>query len=305
MSNTTKEVEQECDLADHCGAISLVIQPRDKDLGGFTVRRTLPTAHCEMIGPWIFFDHMGPARFKPGEGINVRPHPHIGIATVTYLFEGEILHRDSLGSLQAIRPGDINLMIAGKGIVHSERERPERKETHRTLHGLQLWLALPLEDEEINPAFYHYPAAEIPTVTVDGVSVRVMIGSAYGVVSPVKTYSETIYIEARMQKGQRLVLPEADELGVYIANGHLQAKDTQLPAHSMAVISAQDNAIEVIASEDSTITVIGGKNIGKRYIEWNFVSSRKERIEQAKLDWKNGNYPKVIGDEIEFIPLPE
>lgn len=304
MSIQTREAEQACDVTPCRGAIDLIIEPRDKELGGFSVRRSLPTTQRKMVGPWIFFDHMGPADFPAGQGINVRPHPHINLATVTYLFEGEILHRDSLGSLQAIRSGDINLMVAGSGIVHSERERPEVTGAPHRLHGLQLWLALPEQDEEIDPAFHHYPAAEIPTATVDGVSLRVMMGTAYGVTSPVRTFADTLYVEAHLAPGQTLALPEAEERAVYVAKGSLMAQTTAIPEHAMAVFTA-GNGVVLEATEETRIAIIGGESLGKRYIEWNFVSSRKERIEQAKQDWQAGRFPKVPGDEHDFIPLPD
>lgn len=304
MSNELKHLEMECDVTQGCGSLTLIIQPRDKDLGGFSVRRVLPTVARKMVGPWIFFDHMGPAAFPAGTGINVRPHPHVNIATVTYLFEGEILHRDSLGSLATIRPGDLNLMVAGKGIVHSERERPEVTEVDHGIHGLQLWLALPEDQEEIDPAFYHYPADDIPTVTVDGVPLRVMIGSAYGVTSPVKMFAETLYVEAHLQAGQSIVLPDAEERAVYVASGSLQARDMTIPEHSMGVFDSTAGVV-LEAVRESRIAIIGGEKLGKRHIEWNFVSSRKERIEQAKEDWKAGRFPKVPGDEKEFIPFPD
>lgn len=304
MSNLTREVEQQCDLEEGAGAVELVIEPRDRDLGGFSVRRVLPTAGRKMVGPWIFFDHMGPAEFPAGKGINVRPHPHINLETVTYLFEGEILHRDSVGSLQVIRPGDINLMVAGSGITHSERERPEVSAAAHRLHGLQLWLALPESDEEIEPAFYHYPGADIPAVEVDGVPIRVMMGSAYGVTSPVKVFAETLYLEAHLRTGQSIVLPNAEERAVYVAQGGLTVQGTPIPEHAMAVFSPGE-CVTVEANGDARIAVVGGARLGRRYIEWNFVSSRKARIEQAKQDWKAGRFAKVVGDEEEFIPLPE
>jgi redox-sensitive bicupin YhaK (pirin superfamily) len=303
MSNLTKQVEQECAIQQGCDAIELIIQPKDKDIGGFTVRRSLPNQARRMVGPWVFFDHMGPAQFPAGKGIDVRPHPHVNIATVTYLFEGEILHRDSLGSLQAIRPGDINLMVAGSGIVHSERERPQVRAVPHTLHGLQLWLALPENHEEIEPAFYHYPNADIPSPTVHDVAVRVLIGAAYGFTSPVKTYADTLYVEAHLRAGQSLTLPDAEERAVYVASGSLRARDSQIGEHSMAVFSNRE-AVVVEATQDSRIAIIGGEKCGPRYMEWNFVSSRKERVEQAKADWKAGRFAKVPGDEEEFIPLP-
>lgn len=304
MSNPLETAEQPCIASPSpCAAIETVLQPRERNLGGFSVRRVLPTAQRPMVGPWIFFDHMGPALFPAGEGINVRPHPHIGIATVTYLFQGEILHRDSLGSQQAIRPGDLNLMVAGRGIVHSERERPEVSAEAHHQHGLQLWLALPEADEETNPAFHHYPEQTIPAVTIDGVAVRVMMGSAYGVQSPVRVFSETLYLEARLQPGQTLTLPDGDERAVYVVSGELRAQDTAMPTHSMTIFSRQPG-IAVTATAASTIALIGGAPVGERHIEWNFVSSRRERIEQAKQDWRSGLFPKVPGDEHEFIPLP-
>jgi redox-sensitive bicupin YhaK (pirin superfamily) len=304
MSNTQEGVVSIGDTnTSECEAIELILQAREKDLGGFSVRRLLPAARRQMVGPWIFFDHMGPAYFPAGQGISVRPHPHIGIATVTYLFEGEILHRDSLGSLQAIRPGDINLMVCGKGIVHSERERPELTAIDHSLHGLQLWLALPERDEEVEPAFHHYPSDSIPALTVEGVPVRVMMGSAYGAVSPVKTYSDTLYVEAHLQPGQSLMLPDVEERAVYIASGMLKVQDTELPALSMTIFTKQ-TGVAVTATVESRIAIVGGAPVGERFIEWNFVSSRKAHIEQAKRDWAEGRFAKVPGDAVEFIPLP-
>ncbi|BEH14717.1 pirin family protein [Marinobacter shengliensis] len=303
MSNLSPQTEFDCPITKECGALVQLLQPRERDLGGFSVRRVLPVVGQKMIGPWIFFDHMGPAHFPAGDGINVRPHPHIGIATVTYLFEGEILHRDSLGSLQPIRPGDINLMVAGHGIVHSERERPEITATDHTLHGLQLWLALPEAEEETDPAFYHYPESTVPSMSVGDVPVRVMMGTAYGETSPVKVFADTLYIEAWLKPGQKLTLPDAQERGLYVAKGRLLAGGTEIPEFSMAVLSEQQG-VTVEALEETRLAVIGGEPLGKRFIEWNFVSSRKERIEEAKRDWENSRFPSVPGDEDEYIPLP-
>jgi redox-sensitive bicupin YhaK (pirin superfamily) len=304
MSNTLERAEQPCAATvPPCTAVEMVLRPQERDLGGFSVRRLLPTAQRKMVGPWIFFDHMGPARFPRGGGIGVRPHPHIGIATVTYLFEGEILHRDSLGSLQPIRPGDVNLMVAGRGIVHSERERPEVTATEHVLDGLQLWLALPDAEEEREPAFLHFSAERIPTVMIDGVPVRVIIGSAYGVRSPVPVYSDTLYLEARLQAGQALPLANAEERAVYVVSGSLEARDTEMPAQSMTIFSSEPDVV-LEATQPSRIALIGGQSVGRRYIEWNFVSSRPERIERAKRDWREGRFPTVPGDEEEFIPLP-
>ncbi len=303
MSTTSKHLESDCAIQQGCAAIELIIEPRPHDLGGFTVRRSLPVRQKRSIGPWLFFDEMGAAEFAAGNGVNVRPHPHVNLATVTYLFEGEILHRDSLGSYQPITPGDINLMVAGKGIVHSERERSEVTNRVHRLHGLQLWMALPQADEETEPAFYHYPAAAIPAGNIDGVPFRVLIGSAYGLSSPVKTFYQTLYLEAELQTGQSLVLPNCAERGLYLVSGKLKLQDSELTAQQLAVLTAADG-VTITAIEPSRIALIGGEAIGQRFMEWNFVSSRKERIAQAKLDWQQGRFPKVPGDEDEFIPLP-
>lgn len=285
--------------------IKHIVQPHMTDLGDFTVKRLLPNSKQRMVGPWIFFDHMGPVTFPAGPGVAVRPHPHVNLATVTYLFEGEILHRDSLGFEQTIQPGDINLMVAGSGIVHSERERKERTTTSRELHGLQLWLALPVAQEETDPEFLHYPASSIPALTVEDVSVRVMIGRAYGMTSPVKTFAETLYVEAEIFAKQSLLAPEgADELAIYIVKGAVQINDEVVEEHSLVIVDAQQ-VIEITARQDSRIAFIGGENIGSRHVWWNFVSSRRERIEQAKQDWAEGRFPLVPGDEHEFIPLPD
>lgn len=287
-----------------CGGIELLIQPKEKSLGDFSVRRVLPAAHKKLVGPWIFFDHMGPAEFKAGTGVNVRPHPHIGLATVTYLFEGEMLHRDSLGSMQVIQPGDINLMVAGSGIVHSERERPEVKDVDHRTHGLQLWLALPKEQEDIEPAFYHYPSKDIPLTKVDGVPVRIMMGQAYGKTSPVKTFADTLYIEATLADGQTLMAPDSEERAVYVANGAIEIDKKIVPEYSMAVLT-RGREINIQAIEQSKIAIVGGKDVGDRYIYWNFVSSEKQKIESAKKKWREGGFAKVPEDEVEFIPLPE
>lgn len=290
------------------GPVRRLIQGRSKDLGGFQVRRLLPVAGQQMVGPWIFFDHMGPAQFAAGDGIKVRPHPHINLATVTYLFSGEMLHRDSLGSEQVIQPGAINLMVAGSGIVHSERERPDVTAQPHELHGLQLWLALPTAMEEIAPAFYHFDATEIPAVRCGDVSVRVLIGTAYGVTSPVPQFASTLYVEALLQQGQTLELPNADARALYVVSGALHVRDSAtmatrvLGAGELAILA--NSTLHITASQASRIALIGGEPVGKRYVEWNFVSSRPERIAQAKADWQQGHFARVPGDEDEFIPLP-
>lgn len=304
MSNVSKQLHHDCGFHQGCAAVEWIIETRARDLGGFQVRRCLPNRRRRMIGPWIFFDHMGPAHFPAGQGIDVRPHPHIGIATVTYLLEGEMLHRDSLGSEQAIRPGDLNLMVCGSGIVHSERQREAIKSQPQTLHGLQLWLALPADQEEIDPAFYHYPQADIPATTVNEVPLRVMMGSAYGLNSPVRTFADTLYVEASLKAGQTLELPYAPERGLYVAAGAISMGDTTVQEHALAVLAPADGVV-IKATRDARIALIGGAPLGERFIEWNFVSSRAERIEQAKRDWVAGRFADVPGDDQEFIPLPE
>jgi redox-sensitive bicupin YhaK (pirin superfamily) len=284
--------------------VKLIITPTQKDLGGFSVRRALPVAEQRGVGPWIFFDHAGPAVFPPGEGIDVKPHPYINLATVSYLFDGAVMHRDSLGNELAIVPGDINLMVAGKGIVHSERTPDSVRAAGHTLHLLQLWLALPEPEEETAPAFYHYDAIELSTTELNGIAIRVMMGQAYGLKSPVKTFAQTPYFEADIGAGKSLEIPGEEERAIYVAGGKVEINGREVEAFSMAVLET-DCVITVKASKDSRIALIGGETLTERHLFWNFVFSRKERLEQAKQDWKNGRFPKVAGDEEEFIPLPE
>lgn len=283
--------------------VKLVIESRTSDLGGFSVRRTLPSRLCKQVGPWVFFDHMGPAEFAPGEGLNVRPHPHVGLATVTFLFAGEALHRDSLGNTQIIEPGAINLMVAGRGIVHSERERDEVKNQPHRSHGLQLWLALPEADEEMPPAFFHYPAQDFAPIALEAGHARVLMGEAFGTCSPVKTFAETLYVEVHLPAGASLTLPDAEQRAVYIICGELEIDGEVIPSFNMAVLEA--GAARVQAHQDSHFALIGGERLSRRYIDWNFVSSRRERLQQARDDWQAGRFPKVPGDEHEYIPLPE
>jgi redox-sensitive bicupin YhaK (pirin superfamily) len=284
--------------------ISLIINPIEKDLGGFWVRRLIPFAKQRSVGPWIFFDHMGPADFPPGEGMDVRPHPHIGLATVTYMFEGEIVHRDSLGCVQTIQPGAINLMGSGKGIVHSERTGDEARANGQRVCGLQLWLALPEELQEMDPEFLHYPSDDIPAIDVEGVAVRVMIGEAYGQRSPVKQYSDTQYVEAAMPAGTSLSAPQnSTELALYPVEGSVEVNGIEIKQHHMAILDTSCE-LTLVASEDCRIAMIGGEPLGERHLFWNLVSTSRERVEQAKQDWKEGRFDKVPG-ETEFIPLPE
>lgn len=284
--------------------ITNIIDARPRDIGGFSVRRLLPFVARRMVGPFIFFDHMGPAEFAPGEGMDVRPHPHIGLATVTYLFEGEIIHRDSLGSHQPIRPGDINWMTAGRGIVHSERTSAERRRTGARVNGLQLWVALPSEHEETEPEFHHHPADTLPSLDHGGVRLRVLAGSAHGVTSPVRTFSPLFYVDASMPAESELVLTrEHQERAAYVVAGEIACGSERAEMGRMLVFD-EDADVVLRATTDARVALIGGAPIGERHVNWNFVSSSKERIEQARLDWKDGRFPKVPGDEVEFIPLP-
>ena len=283
-------------------SVKAILKPRSKNIGDFSVRRALPFVQQRSIGPWVFFDHFGPVSFKPGEGINVPPHPHINLATVTYLFEGEIFHRDSLGNALPIHPGAVNLMVAGLGITHSERTREELRETGYNLHGLQLWMALPEEFEEVDPAFYHTPASDIPETKINVANIRVVMGEAYGLVSPVKTYSPTLYVEIDIADGTFIDLPKADERGVYVVKGEGQIDGATAPVNAMTVLTERAQVLTAVG--DTRLAIIGGTSLGHRFLDWNFVSSRKERLEEAKSDWKAGRFAKVIGDEDEFIPLP-
>jgi redox-sensitive bicupin YhaK (pirin superfamily) len=291
-------------------AVAHVIVPRSVDLGDFVVRRALPSREARMVGPFVFFDHMGPAVFRSGAGVDVRPHPHIGLATLTYVFDGEIMHRDSLGTAIAIRPGEVNLMTAGRGIVHSERTAPERKASGGNLHGLQCWLGLPAAQEETDPAFAHYGVDEFPAVRDNDKSVRVVVGSLYGARSPVVTASDTVFAEVTLQAGA--VLPvdaHYEERSVYVVDGEIEISGDRFSAGQLLVFRPGDHVTVKAATDARTgahLMIVGGAAMdGPRHLWWNFVSSRKERIEQAKAEWAAGHFAKVPGDEIEFIPLPE
>lgn len=285
-------------------SVRSIIQPREIDLGGFVVHRCLPARGVHSVGPWVFFDHMGPVSFRPGRGVDVIPHPHINLATVTYLFEGELVHRDSIASVQTITAGAVNLMVAGRGIVHSERTGPELRTAGHRMNGLQLWLTLPEQFEEIEPAFYHYPASDLPRASIDGVAVRVMIGGAYGLHAQVMTYSPTLYAEAGIPAGRTLRLPaDVEELAVYVVSGSIRTQGMDLPAQCMAVFG-DAAGLELLAAADSRIALIGGSPLGRRTMWWNFVSSRRERIDKAKADWRDNRFPRVPG-ETEAAPLPE
>jgi redox-sensitive bicupin YhaK (pirin superfamily) len=283
-------------------AVELTIEPRVRSLGEFDVRRVLPAAKRRMVGPFVFLDHMGPAVFPPGHGIAVRPHPHIGLATITYLFEGEIMHRDSLGVRQLIQAGAVNLMTAGRGIVHSERASDDLSRTSR-LHGIQSWIALPLDLEEMEPTFLHYPASSLPEMSSAGCTVRVIMGSAYGLQSPVLTYSPTLYLEASLQEGAKLVvLDDAAERGVYVVSGRVEIGGNAYAEGTLAVLRG-GATVPLEAETDARVIVIGGASVGPRHIWWNFVSSSEARIERAKRDWAEMRMGSVPGDD-ELIPLP-
>ena len=287
-------------------AVELDIEARTRDLGnGFTVRRLLPSAARRMVGPFIFLDHMGPVQLASGQGLDVRPHPHINLATVTYLFDGEILHRDSLGSEQPIRPGAVNWMTAGRGIVHSERSPAVVRKTGARVHGLQLWVALPKSAEEVEPSFRHHGAGDIPAVERNGARLRIVAGSAFGVTSPVHVLSPLFYVEAQLEQGAELALPDGfSGRAAYVVEGSI-ACEGQTHGTSAMLVFRTGAAASLTALEPARVMLLGGAPLdGERYIEWNFVSSSKERIARAKDDWRSGRFPRVPGDDVEFIPLP-
>ncbi len=298
-------VEPVSNIAPACKALEAVIVPRARDLGGFEVRRVLPSAQRQMVGPFIFFDQMGPAELTPGKGIDVRPHPHIGLATVTYLFDGTIVHRDSLGNVQSITPGDVNWMTAGRGIVHSERSDPEIRKRREKLFGIQIWVALPKRYEETEPDFTHYAAATLPVIDGEGKTIRVIVGSLFGKRSPVKTLSAMFYADAILQpEASFSVEPEHEERAVYLVEGNVEIAGQIFEPGRLLVFSPGDR-ISVKAINATRMLLLGGEPMdGPRHIWWNFVSSSLGRIEQAKADWKAGRFRQVPGDN-EFIPLPE
>ncbi|MDP9044718.1 MAG: pirin family protein [Pseudomonadota bacterium] len=287
-------------------ATTQIIEPHEKDLGGgLRVRRLLPSAQVQAVGPFVFFDHFGPIVAQPGHHHDVRPHPHIGLATVTYLFEGAMMHRDSTGVVQRIEPGAVNLMTAGRGIVHSERTPRDLLGVERRSHGLQLWLALPAPHEEDAPAFQHVPGGEIPATEIDGVLVRVLIGSAFGLESPVRASSPTLYLDLNFEvaSGAALRLPAAaEERALYSTDHDFELDGERLPAHALVVLEPGSEPV-LTAPRGGRIVLVGGTALGHRFIVWNFVSSRRERIAQAQDDWEAQRFGRVPG-ETEFIPLP-
>jgi redox-sensitive bicupin YhaK (pirin superfamily) len=286
-------------------SIDLVIAQRRRDLGGFQVGRVLPAPQRRMVGPFVFFDHMGPVDFAPDipRTVDVRPHPHIGLSTVTYLFAGEIMHRDSLRSEQPIRPGEVNWMTAGRGITHSERFERARARGD-TLHGIQAWVALPKEDEETAPDFSHHDAAELPTFESDGLWARLVAGAAFGVRAPVKTFSPMFYAHWRLAAGARAQFPvEYPERAAYVAAGSIEV-DGRRFAEGQMLIFQPGKPVLFRALDPAVVMLLGGEPVGERYIEWNFVSSSRERIDQAKADWRAGRMTLPQLDDGEFIPLP-
>ena len=288
-------------------SVARVLEPRARDLGDFAVRRALPAPGLQTVGPFIFFDHMGPAEFGPGQGVNVRPHPHIGLATVTYLYEGAFMHRDSLGTAQLIQPGDVNWMVAGRGIVHSERTPAEARDAagRARAHGIQTWVALPRDEEERAPSFAHHPAASLPQLERAGARIVVIAGTAYGLRSPVQVFSPTLYVDVQIQADAVLEIePEHAERGCYVAQGGVQIDGASYGTGQFVVLAQAAGAVSVRATEPSRLMLAGGAPIdGPRYIEWNFVSSSRDRIEAAKRDWRERRFAAVPGDD-ERIPLP-
>ncbi len=270
------------------------------------MRRALPSRKRKMVGPFIFFDRMGPAVFRPGQAIDVRPHPHIGLSTVTYLFDGTIRHRDSLGTEMVIAPGDINLMTAGRGIVHSERSPEETRGTPRSMSGLQTWLALPDGQEEIAPAFENTAAATMGAIDGDKASATVLIGDFHGAKSQVSQFSETLYVDVRLDAGGAIDIPaDTEERAIYVIDGAISVAGDRFAADQLLVFRPGDEIVVRAADGPAAFMIFGGASIGSpRHIWWNFVSSSKERIEQAKQEWKTGRFDIVPGDEEEFIPLP-
>jgi hypothetical protein len=302
---TTTDAMGKTALGPAAQAVKLVITPRLKDLGGLKVRRALPDRALKAVGPFIFFDEMGPVAFPAGQGIDVRPHPHIGLSTLTWLVEGEILHRDSLGSVERIRPGAVNWMTAGAGVVHSERTPPDARAAPSALHGIQMWVALPRSHEEIPASFQHVPARDLPVWSRGGCRVVLIAGTGWGECSPVRVYSPTLCADMTLEAGAALTIEaEHEERALYPVAGAIAIAGARFGTGQMVVLQS-GVAVTVDAEEGARVIAIGGAPLdGPRHLWWNFVSSRPERIEQAKADWAAGRFPPVAGDDT-FIPLPE
>jgi len=274
---------------------------------GFFVTRLLPQAARRSIGPFVFFDYFGPVDFAPGKGIDVRPHPHIGLATITYLFEGSQMHRDTLGSVQEIKPGDVNWMTAGRGIAHSERTGDRARASGHRMHGIQSWIGLPQADEEAPPAFQHFGVADLPERDEGGVTMRLIAGSAFDLASPVKVFSPTFYADARFAPGGALHYAcEHEERALFVIEGEVQTGDIEVHGPGALLALEKDEDVTLYASAPARVMLLGGAKLdGERHIWWNFVSSSKDRIERAKQEWKEGKFGLIPGDDKEFIPLPE
>ena len=291
-------------LSPHQG-VSITINPKERDLGELTVRRFLPHSMQRKVGPFVFFDHMGPAQFAPGQGVDIRPHPHVCLATLTYLFAGSIVHRDSLGFVQEILPGEVNWMTAGRGIVHSERTGTVARSKGQQLHGLQLWVALPEGSEEVEPEFFHYEKDDIPQWQYEGSTMRLIAGTAFGESSPVRTFSRLFYLDVEIPQSGAVQLPDDySERGVYVITGSLDFNGAHLTAGTMAVFD-ESVSVELNATEGSRLVMFGGDPITERYLEWNFVASTRARLEQARDDWRSGRFPVIPDDAQEYIPLPQ
>jgi len=281
--------------------LDFVINSRTRDIGGFQVKRLLPASRQRMIGPFIFLDHMGPLTIARGASADILPHPHIGLSTVTYLFEGANVHRDSLGTRQIVRAGDLNIMTAGRGIVHSERH--DREAPEMTFHGVQIWVALPEANEDDAPSFAHHPAGTLPELAEPGVRGRLLIGSAYGVTSPIEHPSRPLMIDLAIDRAGCIDLPTAiEQRGVYVASGRVRIGETEVAADQLAVLRPGATRLEGV--DPARVVVIGGPAMGKRLIDWNFVASTQDRIDRARQAWLDQTFPKIPGDDQEFVPLP-
>jgi len=289
-------------------SVELVLDGRAREVAGFPVRRVLPQRVRRSLGPFVFLDHLGPHKgdeLAPGDGMEVGPHPHIGLATVTYLLDGELLHRDSLGSAQVIRAGDVNWMIAGRGVAHSERSTPEARARGGCTHGVQTWVALPRDREDMAPAFEHHPASTLPVVVRPGVTLRVIAGNAYGVTAPTRVLAPTLYVHATFERGATLALDDGHRArGVYVVDGELELAGRTFGGATLAVVRPEA-AVTLHARTAANVMLVGGAPLdGPRHMWWNFVSTSKDRIEQAKTDWRDGRFAEVAGDLGERVPLP-
>lgn len=302
--STLQEIAPQCVMNGDSPVCTAII-PSAKDIGGFEVMRALPSKDKQMIGPFIFWDQMGPGEFLSGKGLDLRPHPHINLSTLTYLFDGEMMHRDSLGTEMVIRPGAVNLMTAGKGIVHSERTPDELRSVDTRLFGIQSWLALPEKDEETAPDFQHTAKEALPVLEEGGAQIRLVMGEAYGKTSPVRQYSKTLYVDVLLDEANNLPVPnDVEERGIYVLQGDIALNGTSYAAGQLLVLRPGDE-ITILALSPARLLIMGGDAFTEpRYIWWNFVSSRKERIEQAKQDWREGKFAKVPKDKDEYIPSP-